>query len=450
MTVARELADFVVRTDFADLPALAAERAEMVIASTLASAAAGCEISSSRIMRELARERAGTPEASIWFDAGSKLPAADVARTNATFSDAAASDDSDLRNIAHIGTIITSVSIAMAERTAATGRDVLSAMVLGYEIAGRLGEAVTPGYAERGFHAGMITIFAGAVTAGKLLKLTQPQMAQAIAIAATSIGGLYMAANTSLAREYDAGLSALLGVHAALAAQKGFLSEETVLEGPRGYFETYGGKDVGSVTRDWGKSWDIATDMAIKLVPGAHSFHAAAEAAINAAIAGNINPEEVESIAVSGPELRAIRGPVHPTDLIGVAHSLPYFLGCAVADREYTWAHATPEKMADPRIAGLADKVRAAAPAAPGVDFGRNRYGATVTITTKDGRSYSDTVIAPRGSGARGIDWADIDAKYQTLMPNAQLSARQIGESLSVIHRFDQVRAMSELLDLLR
>src|SRR5713101_4525943 len=108
MTVAGQLADFLVETNFKDLPPLAIERAEMVIASTLASAAMGSGIASSNIIRSLAKERGGTPDASIWFDAGAKLPVADAARANAVMSDAAASDDSDLRNIAHIGTIVTS------------------------------------------------------------------------------------------------------------------------------------------------------------------------------------------------------------------------------------------------------------------------------------------------------------------------------------------------------
>src|SRR5206468_6102295 len=121
---------------------------------------------------------------------------------------------------------------AMAERTGASGRDVLAAMVLGYEIAGRIDETLTPGRGERGFHGSISTIFGGAVAAGTLIKLTPAQMTQAIALAATSIGGLMVAANTSVAREYHAGLSAMLGIHAALAAHKGYVAEEHVL-GPK-------------------------------------------------------------------------------------------------------------------------------------------------------------------------------------------------------------------------
>src|SRR5262249_28770795 len=152
-------------------------------------------IVSSRIIRELATERGGSPEATVWFDGGRRLPVADAARVNAVMSDAAASDDSDLRSIAHIGTIVSTTAIAMAGRTGWGGRDVRAAMVLGYESAGRIDEALPPGRGERGFHGSISTIFGGAVATGSLLGLSQAQMTQAIALAATSIGGLMVAAN---------------------------------------------------------------------------------------------------------------------------------------------------------------------------------------------------------------------------------------------------------------
>src|SRR5207237_8911759 len=98
-------------------------------------------------------------------------------------------DDSDLRTIAHIGTIVATTTSAMAGRTGAGGRDVLAAMVLGYEIAGRIDVALTPGRGERGFHGSISTIFGGAVAAGTLLALTPAQVTQAIALDATAIAG---------------------------------------------------------------------------------------------------------------------------------------------------------------------------------------------------------------------------------------------------------------------
>ena len=452
MTVARELAEFLTRTSPADLPPQAVEHAAMLIASTLASAALGTGLESSTIIRDLARERVGRPDASLWFHPGPKLPAAEAAQVNAVASDAAASDDSDLRNIVHAGTILVATGLAVAERTGAAGEEVLAAIVLGYEAAGRIGEAITPGFRTRGFHGCLVAIFAGAVAGGRLLGLDAMRMAQAIALSATSIGGLAVAANTSVACEYHAGLAATLGIHAALAAQRGYQAEERVLEAHHGFFEVYGGLEGAiagaSVLRDLGQSWDIVTDMAIKLVPGGHPHHALAEAAANAARDGRITPDEVESITLSRPDVTALAGPLHPTDLIGMAHSPAYFLAAGVADHGLSWVHATHAKITDPVIHRLIDKVCVGAP--PTEDIERYRQGATVTIRTMDGRTSMSTVYAPKGAGTLGIAWSDIDAKYRALVPQAGVPDHRMEASLSVIHDFRQVTNVSALTNLLQ
>ena len=86
----------------------------------------------------------------------------------------------------------------------------------------------------------------------------------------------------------------------------------------RGFFSAYGGDHLEDVTRDLGREWDITTNMAIKLVPGGHPHHAAAEAAANAAIAGNVNPGDVARITVSAAKIphsawtQAPHGPDRP------------------------------------------------------------------------------------------------------------------------------------------
>jgi 2-methylcitrate dehydratase PrpD len=452
MTVARELAEFLVNTSTADLPPQAMQHAAMVIASTIASAACGTGIQSAQIIRQLARQQGGRPDASLWFDKGAKLPVAEVARANAMLSDAAASDDSDLRNIVHAGTPLTATSLAFAERIGARGEDVLAAIVLGYEAAGRISEPITPGFRSRGFHGCLGAVFAAAVAASRLLHLNAAQMAQSIAIAATSIGGLATAADTSVAREYHAGLAAQLGVNAALAAQLGYLAEERILETHQGFFESFGGVDGatagGMAMRDIGQSWDIITDMAIKLVPGGHPYHAFGEAAANAARDGNIAASEVERIIVSRPGLTALPGPLHPTDLIEMAHSPAYFAAAGVADHAFSWTHASAAKIGDSVIHALIDKVEVGTP--PTENVTRYRQGATVTIRTHDGRVSINTVYLPKGAGALGLAWSDIDAKYRTLVPAAGLPDEAIEASLAIIHDFRAVADVSALTGLLR
>jgi 2-methylcitrate dehydratase PrpD len=451
MTVARQLAAFLTATTTADLPTQALDLAAMLIASTIASAACGIGLESARIIRDLARDHGGRPEASLWFDTGAKLPVADAAQANAVASDAAASDDSDLRNIVHCGTPLTATALALAERNGADGAAVLTAMVLGYEAAGRISEAI-PRFRSRGFHGCLGAVFAATVAAGHLLRLDAEQLAQAITLSATSIGGLATAADTSVAREYHAGLATMLGINAALAAQRGYRAEARILETPKGFFEAFGGVDGASAgaiaTQDLGASWDIMTDMAVKLVPGGHPHHATAEAAANAARDANIAPGEVASIVISRPGMTTLPAPLHPADLIDMAHSPAYFAAAGVADHAFTWAHASGGKIADPVIHRLIDLVRVGPP--PTDDAARYRQGATVTITTHDGRSSTSTVYVPKGAAALGIAWSDVDAKYRTLVPASGLPTHAIEASLGVIHEFRQLTEVTALSNLLR
>ncbi len=446
MTVARQLAEFLTGITATDLPSAALDHAAMLIASTFASAACGTQLQSARIIRDLAVERGGRPDASLWFGAGEKLPVADAAQANAVMSDAAASDDSDLRNIIHAGTPLTAASLALAERDGASGEAVLVAMVCGYEAAGRISAAI-PGFRARGFHGCLGAVFAASVASARLLGLDAPQMAQAIALSATSIGGLATAADTSVAREYHAGLAVMLGVNAALAAQRGFQAEERILETRHGFFEAFGGIDgstaAAAATAALGEDWDILTDMAIKLVPGGHPYHAIAEAAANAARQGGFAAAEIASITIARPGMTALTGPLHPADLIDMAHSPAYFAAAGAADGAFSWAHASAAKIADPVIHRLIDRVRVGAP--PTEDAARYRQGATVTLRTFDGRSSSSTVYLPKGAAALGIAWADVDAKYRTLMPNAGVSTEAIEASLGLIHDLRRVTDVSAL-----
>lgn len=449
MTIAQVLAEFAVSTPVQAIDGVALERAKMSLASTVASASMGYGIASTRMVRGMELDEGGAPHAAVWFDAA-RLPVSRAARVNAVASDAAASDDSDLRSIAHIGTIVSTVSMALGERLGSSGRDVLGAMVLGYEVAGRIDEALTPGRMQRGFHGSVSTVFGAAVAGGRLLGLDADRMAQAIAIAATSIGGMAIAADTSCAREYHAGLAAMLGTQAALAAHRGFAAEPAVLEAPRGFFSAMGGQALEDVTRDLGQTWDIVTDMAIKLMPGAHPFHAVAEAAADAACAGDVDPAAIDRVMISAAvQHTSFRGDPHPRNLVDAAHSLQYFVAAAIVDRGFGWQHMDPARMADPVIGALQDKIVFDPDPPPLPDRFPHRHGGTVIITMKDGRQWRSTCKLPRGAGPRGVQWDDVEAKYRRLAPRSGLADRHVEDSLAMIRDFDRVGDVAALAGLL-
>ena len=439
------LARAVNRMRFEDLPPKAVEHAKMILASTLSSAAPGALIDSARILRDLAKDRGGKAEASVWFDSA-RLPAASAARVNAGLSDAAASDDSDIRNTAHYGTTLASGGLAIAERTGATGKDLLTAMVIGYEAAGRIGDARRGG--RGGLHASQLVAFGGAAATARLLKLTDEQMAHALGIVATTMGGIAIGTN-SWAREYMGANAAGNGVDAAEAAARGYTVNDDMLGTRGGFVDTFGGgRDmVRMLSTNLGQRWDIVEFLAIKLWPGAHPFSGTLEAAVNAARQAKVPADGVAKILIAGPDRTNIGGSRRPRDLVEAIHSLPYFVASAVADKDFTWIHATEGKIFDPTVAKLMAVVELD-PAPPAVTY-KWSWGGSVTVVTTSGQRFTSTVDAPRGSGPRGIEWSDVDAKYRALMPDSKLPAARLAQILDQIHQFESVKSIPAFARLL-
>jgi len=182
-------------------------------------------------------------------------------------------------------------------------------------------------------------------------------------------------------------------------------------------------------------------------VPGAHAFHSSVEAAVNAARQANVAPDQVARILVAGSQSRTIVAGQRPKDLVEAIHSLPYFIASAVADKDFSWIHASSEKIHNPVVTRLMDLVEPD-PSPPPVRYNWS-WGGTVTIVTRSGARYTNSVDAPRGSGPRGIDWSDVDAKFRALMRDSGLPAKRIEQIEALVHRFDQVRRVSELTRLL-
>jgi 2-methylcitrate dehydratase PrpD len=445
-SLALSLARLFHKTTFNDLSPLAIKHAKMILASTLASAASGTKIESARIVSALARENGGHAEAPVWFD-GVKLPLVETVRVNAMLSDAAASDDSDLRNVAHTGTSLTALGLAIGEHNSLSGPDILCAMATGYEAAGRFGDAIRGG--RPGLHASMVVAFGGVVAASKMLGLTPEQMAHAISLTSVTMGGILIATD-SWAREYMAGNAAMCAVNAALAAKRGFTANDDLLEVKGGFIDTMGNPKVDKATllRPIGPEWDIVKFLAIKLIPGAHALHSSMEAAATATKQGNVDPNDVAKIILSGPPKTSITyAQKAPKDMVEAIHSLPYFVATAVADRDFSWVHITPAKMQRPLIAHLISLVEYdQSPSMIHYDW---NWGGTATIVTKSGARYTATVDAPRGSGPRGIEWSDVDTKYRALITDGGLQSKRNEGILSQIHNFEQLKQVASFAKLL-
>jgi 2-methylcitrate dehydratase PrpD len=189
-------------------------------------------------------------------------------------------DDTHLRTVIHTGPPVAGALFALARSQPVSGAEFLHAFVLGVETVCRLGNAVTPGHYERGWHiTSTCGVFGAAAAAGKVLRLDENQFRNAIGIAATQAAGLVEVLG-SMARVLNAGFAARNGLAAARLAAAGFEGPARPLEGLRGFFNVLGGsKDFGRVTERLGEHWEM-TQVAYKPYPCGVVLHALVDACL--------------------------------------------------------------------------------------------------------------------------------------------------------------------------
>lgn len=183
-------------------------------------------------------EAGGVPEVMV-FGRPERLPALPAALINGTASHALDYDDVNFAMSAHPSVVIFPALIALAEKIGASGQDVISSFVAGYEAAARVGVLVAPAHYDSGFH-GTATIgtFAATAACAHLMKLSADQTEYAFGIAATQAAGIRSMFGTDC-KPLHAGKASYNGLLAARLAMRGFNSKQGALECDLGFAQTH-------------------------------------------------------------------------------------------------------------------------------------------------------------------------------------------------------------------
>jgi 2-methylcitrate dehydratase PrpD len=189
-------------------------------------------------------------------------------------------DDTHLRTVIHATPPVAGALFSLARSRTVSGPEFLHALILGMETTCRLGNAVTPGHYERGWHiTSTCGVFGATAAAGKILQLDEKQFIHAFGIAATQAAGLVEVLG-SMARVLNAGFAARNGLAAARLAAEGFEGPARPLEGLRGFMSVFGGaNDVSQLTGGLGERWEM-TNVAYKPYPCGVVLHALVDACL--------------------------------------------------------------------------------------------------------------------------------------------------------------------------
>lgn len=369
-----------------------------------------------------------------------------AALLNGLSSHSAELDDGVISAIVHPGAPIISALLPVAEKEEVTGESLLRGIVIGYEAAVRLGDAIQPGHKLRGYHAtatcGAVGVAAGVAA---MLDLPEPDLREAISTALVSASGtLKVLEGSSELKPYNAGQAAVTGLMAVSLARSGFKAPDDSLSGDFGFLRmTAGAVDEAQFAA--GEDTLAVERVYVKPHAACRYCHSPIDAAIKLRSDHSLRAEDVDSISVDTYDL-AVKNHDHveiPSSS-SAKMSIPYSVAVALTVGEAGMAQFDMDLVATVNDSGLAKKVRVHSDKELSAIY-PHKNPASVTVTTKSGRTYVERVDYPKGEPANPVSDAELEQKFCSLAEYRGWTRPQIDNAIRAMWRIDSYQDLSEL-----
>ncbi|MFH1486094.1 MAG: MmgE/PrpD family protein [Chloroflexota bacterium] len=469
------IAGFAAGLRFEQIPAHVTAKARTHLMDSVGVGLAGTKMEWWERANRLCQRLGGPPEASVFGQRG-MLGVSSAAMANGMAVTALDYDDTDYwGGGTHMSRYVVATALSMGEMAHRSGKDVLAAAVLGYEVASRVGSALLVdrygpraakaewGAAELDAHhrlqrrgLSMIAIlpglFACSVIAGRLLELDAQEMASAQGIA----GGLGL----FLAQTHREGADALplhvgwachAGIAAALWASEDIRGPRFIYEGDRGFLSVIAAGDLQDATRlsaGLGVEWNTLNNV-LKFYPAGHGTHHFMESVRSLIEQHGLSAEDIVDIECRAPSQRVEfhfepkEAKLHPSPY-SARFSLPYLLARLVLDRKLGPLSFTPDKVSDPKALELASRVKYT------VDeqawFGDKR--GLVVMRLRDGRELSCASPDVPGMPNRLPSREDIVNKFRDNALLALPDAGRVAALADALEKLDEIQDVGELMRL--
>jgi 2-methylcitrate dehydratase PrpD len=412
MAETHTLAEFAVTTTFDDIPSDVVERAKRAIKDYVGVALYGSQHAVGDRISSYVEWCLSGDDATVLGRGTASPPGAALA--NGAFGHAIDYDDTFESIVIHPTSPVFPAALASVEMADGSGRDALTAYIVGCEAAFRTGHATYPSHYDNGWHStGTVGTFGAAAAAASALGLSVEETEYAFGIAASCSSSLKKNFGT-MTKPLHAGHAAQMGVRAALLADAGFTADDAVFEGDIGYGRvmTPGGEyDPSAITDGLGERWAV-DDIGYKPYPSGVITHAAMDALREVVEREDLQPDDVESVRVALDDA-ASEMLIHadPSDALQAKFSIEFCLTAILRERDAGVREFSDEYVADPRTrAVMATVEREFEPNLFGGEFAG--YGARVTLTTTDGEEYVGIEKYAPGSPNNPVSDERLDAKF--------------------------------------
>jgi len=443
-TVTEQTAALICEFGTRPLPEEAIYHSKLAVRDCLGVALAGFDEPVAKIVRATALETAGTPQATIWGTTH-RIPALDAALANGAAAHALDYDDHSRAMLSHPSAVLAPALIALAESRGLSGRKLLEAYILGFQVMTQLGRLFGPEAYEKSWHpTAIMGVMGSCAGAAYLLGLDNGSTMHAIGIAASEASSVKKNFG-SMTKPLHIASAARKGIWAAQLAANGLTAGPHALDGRFGFFENFHGRSpVLAPDADWSTPLEIlAAGVVYKQYPCCGGLHALLDNAITLRERHGIDPAAIEDVECRVHPSRVLYlDRPNATEGLDAKFSIQYCVAAALLEGRVRLNDFTAESVARPAARALMKRVRIVG------DGSLAAFGSVTTVCMKDGRRFTDASPAPKGAPELPLTEDDLRRKFvdcATAMLGAQ-RATEAGTALMDIDRFDRASEIAAAL----
>ncbi|MEK4128101.1 MmgE/PrpD family protein [Solibacillus sp. FSL W8-0474] len=417
MTISEQLAQYIVNVRFEDISEEVVHFTKLCIVDYYSSLLKGKEADPVQMMEQVALIIGGEKQATAV--SGLKTSITNAAFINGGASHVIELDDIHKASIVHAATVIMPAAIAIAEWQNLSGKRLIEAIVVGYEVAFRIGETVTPSHYYYFHNTATCGTFGAAAAVAKLLDLSKEQIVQAFGSAGTQAAGLWeFIEDGAMSKQLHPGKAAMNGILSALLAQQGFTGATAILEGRRGFFEAMSDKyDVTRMTDKLGEQYKI-TENAFKVHASCRHTHAAMDLAIELyEKVKNNGIHSIKSIEVGAYQVALdITDAKNPQTIYAAKFSMQFCVALALLTGKGGFDAFNADSLKNPLIRSLMEKMVVSVDEDIHSQY-PHEWGAKIQIHWLEGTSDVMQSQFPKGDPENPLTEQDFIEKFNSLVP---------------------------------
>lgn len=451
MSTTQKFAAFVQQIEYQNLPEAVVAQVKNPILDTLGVILAGATTTVGNILLRYVESLGGTKQASIL---GKQLQTSSplAALVNGTFAHSHDYDDDNWAMMGHPSAPVLSAALAVAEAQGATGKELLTAYILGYEVEAKIGRGMNPVHYRLGWHpTSTLGIIGATVATTKLLRLSSSQITMALGIAASLASGLRANFGT-MTKPLHVGHAAMSGVQAATLAQMGLTANEAILETSLGFAEKFTQEDgfqLESMTNNLGNPYEIIrSGSCIKQYPCCAFSHRAIDAVLELVKADNFSAEDVEEVeCFMGPASNEVLRYSKPLTGVQAKFSMEYCLAAAIVDQKLGLSQFTDQNVRRPEIQRLVALVKRQVDASiPKDPVQEEKLPVLVKVKLLDGRYLSQEVSVAKGHPQNPLSESELKAKFWDCA-SLRLSSQQITQVYTDVFNLEKIDCIKTMIE---